>query len=205
MAAATCLSGKLDPPQVGDEDAALMLRARYGDEQALDFLIKKYRAPMLRFAFRMVRDRHAAEDVTQEVFLRVYRYRESYEISAKFTTWLYRIAGHVALNWMRDHARVRSHEPLELPRDSRMRRQFLDHTVRIDQWLLLQSRNDKLRCAVDQLPDRQRMIVHLHKFEEIECEEIAQMLGCSNQAVRSVLCRAYSSLRRRLGDSDWAD
>jgi RNA polymerase sigma-70 factor (ECF subfamily) len=201
---ASCLSGTLDPTRLCDPDAKLMLRAKRGDEEALAFLIQKHRAAILRFAYRMVRDHNSSEDIAQEIFLRVYRSRENYEVTAKFTTWLNRIAAHVALNWIRDHARVRSHETLDLPRGSRMRGQFFDHGIRIDEWLLRESRNSELRYAVDQLPDRQRTIVRLHKFQEIECEAIAQMLGCSNQAVRSALCRAYSSLRRHLAKSGCA-
>src|SRR6266849_6477306 len=154
--AASCLIGALDSPHIGDHDAELMLRAKHGDEEAFVLLIKKHRAPVLRFAYRMVRDRHASEDIAQEVFLRVHRYRENYEVTARFTTWLYRIAGRVALNWIRDHARARSHQPLDLPRGSPVRQQFFDHSIRIDEWLLRESRNHELRCAVAELPDRQR-------------------------------------------------
>jgi RNA polymerase sigma-70 factor (ECF subfamily) len=201
--AATCLTEALQTLSAHDCDESLMLRARSGDRQALDTLINRYRAAIIRFAYRMVKDRSAAEDIAQEVFLRVYRYREGYEVTAKFTTWLYRIAGRVALNWIRDHARARSHEPLELPRGSGLRRQFEDHTVRIDDWLMRENERDQLRRAVDVLPERQRAIVYLHKFEEIECAEIARMLGCSDQAVRSVLCRAYSNLREKLASNTW--
>src|SRR5215470_14154721 len=122
--AATCLTEALQTLTAHDCDESLMMRARSGDRQALDVLINRYRAPMIRFAYRMVKDRAAAEDIAQEVFLRVYRYREGYEVTAKFTTWLYRIAGRVALNWIRDHSRARSHEPLDLPCGSGLRRQF---------------------------------------------------------------------------------
>jgi RNA polymerase sigma-70 factor (ECF subfamily) len=186
-----------------DCDEELMMQAKRGDQRAFDLLFRQHRAPVQRFVFRMVRDRTEAEDITQEVFLRVYRYRDGYEVTAKFTTWLYRIAGHVTLNWIRDHSRSRYSEPLEPPAGSRPRRHFVDGTVRIDEWLLFQSRMAALRSAMDELPARQRQIVRLHKFEEMGCEEIASALGCSNQAVRSTLCRAYGKLREMLSaDAD---
>jgi RNA polymerase sigma-70 factor (ECF subfamily) len=190
--AATCHTGfQYEAADVPDPDAELMLRAKSGDPHAFDSLVRKHRAPILRYVLRLTRDRTSAEDVTQEVFLRVYRYRSNYEPSAKFTTWLYRIASHAAFNWIRDHHRARSHEPLE-------GRHFVDSSSRIDEWLAFQTSVSELLAAVQQLPDRQRQIVRLHKFEELGCEEIAERMGCSQQAIRSTLCRAYSNLRTRL-------
>ena len=196
--AALCHSGIMQPLGMIDPDAQLMMLAKRGDNAALDSLIRKHRAPVLRYAYRLVRDRAAAEDIAQEVFLRVHRYRSGYEVTAKFTTWLYRIAGHTALNWIRDHARAYSHEPLELPRGSRLRRQFVDNTIRIDEWLAFQSQVAQVRSAVNQLPERQRIVVVLNKYEGMACEEIAERMGCTNQAVRSTLCRAYHRLRASL-------
>ena len=79
-------------------DAEIMLRAKAGDQSAFDYLVQKYRRPMVSFMYRMARNTAAAEDLAQEVFLRVYRSRTSYEASAKFTTWLYRIATNLAVN-----------------------------------------------------------------------------------------------------------
>ncbi len=87
-------------------DAEIMLRAKAGDQSAFDYLVQKYRRPMVSFMYRMARNAAAAEDLAQEVFLRVYRSRASYEASAKFTTWLYRIATNLAVN----HARDTRHE-----------------------------------------------------------------------------------------------
>ena len=196
--AAICHTPLFETPDIPDRDAELMLRAKSGDRGAFDLLFKEHRAPIQRFVFRMIRDRAEAEDVTQEVFLRVYRYRQGYEVTAKFTTWLYRIAGHVTLNWIRDHSRFRQHQPLDVPRGVRPYKPFVDSAARIDDWLVFQHTVEELRSAIEELPERQRKIVFLHKFEELGCEEIAAALGCSSQAVRSVLCRAYSKLRERL-------
>src|SRR5713226_775750 len=87
-------------------DAEIMLRVKAGDDDAFDYLVQKYRRAMMHFMYRTTRTQAAAEDLAQEVFLRVYRSRQSYEASAKFTTWLYRIATNLAMN----HARDTKHE-----------------------------------------------------------------------------------------------
>ncbi|MGA9508145.1 MAG: sigma-70 family RNA polymerase sigma factor, partial [Candidatus Sulfotelmatobacter sp.] len=91
-------------------DAEIMLRVKTGDESAFDYLVQKYRRPLVSFMYRMARNTAAAEDLAQEVFLRVYRSRQTYEASAKFTTWLYRIATNLAVN----HARDTRHERPEV-------------------------------------------------------------------------------------------
>jgi len=89
-------------PPGGRSDAEIMLQVKAGDDAAFEYLVQKYRRPMVSFMFRMAHSSAAAEDLAQEVFLRVYRSRQSYEASAKFTTWLYRIATNLAVNHARD-------------------------------------------------------------------------------------------------------
>src|SRR5256885_15027375 len=84
-----------------DLDAQLMLRVKDGDEESFRLLLDKHRNPVVHFVHRMVQDRAVAEELGQEVFLRVFRSRETYEPTARFTTWLFRIATHLALNWLR--------------------------------------------------------------------------------------------------------
>src|ERR1700690_1135436 len=84
-------------------DIQLMLDVKAGDESSFDLLLQKYRSPLVNFLYRMVRDTATAEDLAQEVFLRVYRARKQYSPSAKFTTWLFRIATNLALNSVRDN------------------------------------------------------------------------------------------------------
>src|SRR5271165_6577657 len=103
-------AGALEPAMAGAEsytDAQVMLRVKAGDQSAFDFLVQKYRRPLVSFMYRMARNTAAAEDLAQEVFLRVYRSRQSYEASAKFTTWLYRIATNLAVNHARDTRKER--------------------------------------------------------------------------------------------------
>src|ERR1700719_4690710 len=96
-----------------DLDAQVMLRVRDGDEDSFRVLLDKHRNPVIHFIYRMVQDRAISEELAQEVFLRVYRSRETYEPTAKFTTWLYRIATHLALNWLRDQKNARSLQRLD--------------------------------------------------------------------------------------------
>ena len=184
---------------VADADALLMLSAGEGNVSAMETLVRKHRGGVRYYVYRMVRDYTVSEDLAQDVFLKVHRYRKGYRVTARFTTWLYRIAEHVALNWLRDNARSRSSEPLEATRgDDSNSRQFPDATPRVDELLMQQVVRSEVRRAVNQLPERQRVVVVMHKFEGLRCEEIARRLGCSHQAVRSLLCRAYATLRESL-------
>src|ERR1051326_3879394 len=96
-----------------DYDAELMLRVKEGDGASFGVLLEKHRYSVIHFLFRMVQNHAVAEELAQEVFLRVYRSRGTYEPTAKFTTWLFRIATHLALNWLRDGKNERSQERLD--------------------------------------------------------------------------------------------
>src|ERR1700722_15145761 len=102
-----------------DLDAQLMLRVRDGDEESFRVLLEKHRNPVVHFLYRMVRDEAVSEELSQEVFLRVYRSRGTYEPTAKFTTWLFRIATPLALNWLRDGRNERGQIRLDAPRDDK--------------------------------------------------------------------------------------
>src|SRR5215813_13209353 len=97
-----------------DSDAAVMLKVKSGDDAAFNYLVQKYRRAMVSYMFRMAHNSAAAEDLAQEVFLRVYRSRENYEPSAKFTTWLYRIATNLAVNHARDTRNERPEKQVSL-------------------------------------------------------------------------------------------
>jgi DNA-directed RNA polymerase specialized sigma24 family protein len=103
MAASIALSQGAFEAGVLERDAELMLRVRDGDEGSFVLLIRRHRSPVIHFLYRMIQNQAVAEELAQEVFLRVYRSRETYEPTAKFTTWVFRIASHLALNWIRDH------------------------------------------------------------------------------------------------------
>ena len=182
-----------------DTDAVLMLRVRDGDEECFRLLLNKHRNPVVNFLYRMVQDRAVAEELAQEVFLRIYRSRSRYEASARFTTWMFRIATHVALNSLRDRkserASRRSEEDLWRENPAR---EVPDLAPSVEQRMVSESRLQEVREAIGRLPEKQRAAVLMHKYEEMEYSQIAAVLECSESAVKSMLFRAYETLRSRL-------
>jgi len=181
-----------------DYDAQLMLRVKDGDGASFTELLEKHRSPVVHFLFRMVQDHAVAEELAQEVFLRVYRSRGTYEPTAKFTTWLFRIATHLALNWLRDGKNERGQERLDDVSGDGPIREVPDRRVTVEQRMLYEVRLDEVRRAISALPEKQRAAVLMHKYEEMEYSQIARALDCSESAVKSLLFRAYETLRARL-------
>jgi len=182
-----------------DIDAQLMLRVRDGDEDSIRVLLNKHRNPLVHFLFRMVQERAVSEELAQEVFLRMYRSRTTYEPTARFTTWMFRIATHVALNWLRDEKNARGHERLDEDRGGEMpARELPDRRPSVEQRMVYEARLQEIRDAIARLPEKQRAAVLMHKYEEMEYSQIAGVLECSESAVKSLLFRAYETLRSRL-------
>jgi RNA polymerase sigma-70 factor (ECF subfamily) len=181
-----------------DYDAELMLRVKGGDDASFGVLLEKHRNPVIHFLYRMVQNQAVAEELAQEVFLRVYRSRASYEPTAKFTTWLFRIATHLALNSLRDGKNDRRGESLDDVVDDQPVRQVSDDRPTIEQAMLYQARLGEVKKAIQTLPEKQRAAVLMHKYEEMEYAQIARALNCSESAVKSLLFRAYETLRARL-------
>jgi len=181
-----------------DFDAELMLRVKEGDGASFTILLEKHRLPVIHFLYRMVQNQAVAEELAQEVFLRVYRSRESYEPTAKFTTWLFRIATHLALNSLRDGKHRRMEEHLDDDSSETPVRQVSDQRPTVEQRMLHQSRMEEIRRAVATLPEKQRAAVLMHKYDEMEYSQIAKVLNCSESAIKSLLFRAYETLRARL-------
>ena len=181
-----------------DYDAELMLRVKEGDAASFDVLLQKHRSAVVHFLYRMVLNQAVAEELAQEVFLRVYRSRSTYEPTAKFTTWLFRIATHLALNALRDNKNERFQDRLDDDTSDLPIRQVSDSRPTVEQNMLYQARLAEVRKAVSMLPEKQRAAVLMHKYEEMEYSQIAKVLGCSESAVKSLLFRAYESLRARL-------
>ncbi len=182
-------------------DVQLMLDVKAGDDASFDFLLQKYRSPLVNFLYRMVRDAATAEDLAQEVFLRVYRARKQYSPSAKFTTWMFRIATNLALNSVRDNRHRKLETSLDAPlgdEPGALPRELPAREMRIDQHLLERDRCEFIRQAVESLPEKQRVAVLLHKYEEMDYAEIAKILDCSESALKSLLFRAYETLRAQL-------
>ena len=184
--------------QTRDRDAELMLRVRDGDQRSFELLLEKYRGPMIHFLHRMVQNDAVAEELSQEVFLRVFKSRGSYQPSAKFTTWLFRIGTHLALNWIRDGRNEKLQTSLDKETADGTSRQVPDRRRTVEQELLYQAKLREVRQAIQCLPAKQRAAVMMHKYEEMEYAQIASVIGCSEAAVKSLLFRAYEALRARL-------
>jgi len=190
------LMGVLPAP---DLDAQLMLRVRDGDDESFRVLLEKHRNPVVHFLYRMVQDEGVSEELSQEVFLRVYRSRGTYEPTARFTTWLFRIATHLALNWLRDGRNERGQVRLDDDGDGDAPlREVADRKPSVEQQMVYQARLREVRDAIALLPEKQRAAVLMHKYEEMEYSQIAGVLECSESAVKSLLFRAYETLRARL-------
>ena len=181
-----------------ERDAELMIRVREGDDTSFALLLERHRAPVVHFLYRMVLNQAVSEELAQEVFLRVYRSRATYEPTAKFTTWLFRIATHLALNWIRDGKKEKGHESLNEELLEGVERQVADPQPSVEQELVYQVKLREVRQAVEALPPKQRAAVLMHKYQGLGYAEIARVLRCSDSAVKSVLFRAYETLRSRL-------
>jgi RNA polymerase sigma-70 factor (ECF subfamily) len=183
-------------------DVQLMLGVKAGDDTSFELLLQRYRRPLVNFLYRMVRDSASAEDLAQEVFLRVYRARKDYAPNAKFTTWLFRIATNLALNALRDGRHRQLEVSIDQPMDYGEEEQHVievrDRAPAIEQQLIERDRASMIRQAVDALPEKQRAAVLLHKYMELDYAEIARILDCSESALKSLLFRAYEALRVQL-------
>jgi RNA polymerase sigma-70 factor (ECF subfamily) len=189
--------GEVDPAS----DAAVMLRVAAGDEGSFNFLVGKYHRPMIHFLYRMVHNQAVAEELAQEVFLRVYRARDSYRAEARFTTWLYRIATNLAVNHARDTRHERSAQTVYLDapdEETGATPDVADDEPTVEQRLLRDERMTAIRSHVMALPERQRMAVLMHKYQGMDYRQIGEVLKLSESATKSLLFRAYQTLREKL-------
>ena len=187
----------------GLTDADLMLRVKDGDDAAFDYLCEKYRRPMLGFMYRVARNTSVAEELAQEVFLRVYRARQTYNAEAKFSTWLYRIASNLSVNYVRDTKYERPEMSVSLDEpddDSGLTIDVADSSLNAEQSILRRERMEAIRKHVQALPERQREAVIMHKYQSMDYRQIADVLKISESATKSLLFRAYETLRDRLKD-----
>ena len=194
---------ELNYAQDESSDAAIMLRVAEGDESSFNYLVGKYHRSMISFLFRMVHNQAVAEELAQEVFLRVYRSRESYRAEAKFTTWLYRIATNLAVNHARDtrHERSAQNIYLDAPdEETGSTPDVADDEPTVEQRMVRDERMAQIRAHVFALPERQRMAVLMHKYQGMDYRQIGDVLKLSESATKSLLFRAYQTLREKLKD-----
>ncbi len=183
-----------------DPDAALMLRVKGGDIRAFESLMEKYKQPVINLVYRTLHDLSEAEDLAQNVFVQVYKSAHRYEVSARFSTWLFTIARNLCLNELRRRSRHPA-ESLDAtsPDGEQPARQFEDRRSTSAPDHLLQSELDaKIQEALDALPENQRIALLLCRQDELSYEEIARVLGCSLSATKSLIHRGRETLKDRL-------
>jgi RNA polymerase sigma-70 factor (ECF subfamily) len=186
-----------------DGDSAVMLRVRDGDDEAFNLLVSKYHRNMVHYMYRMTHNQAVAEELAQEVFLRVYRSRESYRAEARFSTWLYRIASNLGVNHARDTRHERTAHTIyldEQDRETGTTPDVADSKPNVEQDLVRQERMEAIRKHVMALPERQRNAVLMHKYQGLDYRQIGEVLKLSESATKSLLFRAYQTLRERLKD-----
>ncbi len=187
-----------------DPDVRLMLRVRNDEHGAFEELVDRFQHRLINILAHLCCQADEAEDLAQEVFLRVYRSRSEYHPQAKFSTWLFTIANNVALNALRRRIRKPSIQLTVTdsgPMGARPIESMLTaRTASPDHNLQFQELAQVIRNALDQLNDRQRMAVVLNKFEGMSYDEIAQVMGITTKAVKSLLSRARCQLRDLLKD-----
>lgn len=185
------------------DDAAIMLELRAGNMAAFDYLLEKYRRPIIHFMYRMVHNQAVAEELAQEVFLRVYRSRETYRAEARFSTWLYRIATNLGVNHARDTRKERNVATVyldEVDSETGTTPDVADSSIGAETGMLRDERLNAIKKHVLALPERQRMAVLMHKYEGLDYKQIGDVLKLSESATKSLLFRAYQTLREKLKD-----
>ena len=188
-------------PDQTDPDAVLMLRVKRGDRAAFATLVEKYKQPLFNFVFRTLRDETETEDVAQNTFLQVWKSRARYERTAKFTTWLFTIARNLCLNEIRRRSRhpAESLEETHPEHDDQPSRQYEDKKIFLPTQNVLHSElAKKIEEALAELPENQRTAILLCRQDEVSYEEIAEILGCSLSATKSIIHRGRETLKEKL-------
>jgi len=185
-----------------DSDESLMLRYRDGDVRAFELLVTRHRKALFNFILRFVRDTAQAEDVTQETFLRLVKGADAYERQAKFTTWLYTIARNLCVDASR-RGKHRKAASLDAPlSDDDGAASLLDllpdGTAGVDRQAQSRELGLRLRQAIEALPDEQREIFLLREVADLQFNEIAKVIGCSENTVKSRMRYALEKLREAL-------
>lgn len=183
-----------------DPDVQLMLQVRDGSAAAFEQLVERYQARLTGILEHLVPRQGQAEDLAQEVFMRVYRARESYQPTARFSTWLFTIANNVASNAIRKLSR-RKEVNLQMSQSGQSLTHPLENLAKDASGLMPARQLDRVEIsemvtlAIHSLGERQRMALLLSKYEQMGYEEIANAMGITIQAVKSLLSRARANLR----------
>lgn len=186
---------------VPDPDAALMLRVKQGDALAFEELVEKYKQPVMNLVYRTLPDATEAEDLAQHVFLQVYKSAHRYEVSAKFTTWLFTIARNLCLNEIRRRSRhpADSLDETYADNDEQPIRQVEDAKTFSPPDTMLQGElESKIEEALAELPEKQRTAILMCRGDELSYEDMAKILECSVSATKSLIHRGRETLKQKL-------
>ena len=188
------------PAYLSDPDVILMLEFKEGNKASFEKLMTTYFPRILNFIFRFIKNREIAEDLTQEVFIKVYNNGKNYQPKAKFKTWLYTIARNISLNEIRKNKQIIvSLDETVSSKEGVMSRQVADGTVmRADEEMQQEERAEMIRQAIKRLPENQQIAVVLRRYDNFSYDEIAQTMGTTSKAVKSLLSRAKEHLKNRL-------
>jgi RNA polymerase sigma-70 factor (ECF subfamily) len=186
--------------RAAEQDLAWMSRIKVGDTEALRELIEAHQHRVIGTVAKMLGDETDAEDIAQQVFVRIWRSAPRYQPTAKFTTWLFKITRNLVFNELR---RRRRHASFSLDRtiddDGERPMHTADHTSKApDSALLDEEMQTAIQTAIDELPEVQRMAIVLRRYDDISYEEIGEILDLSVPAVKSVIFRARAELRQKL-------
>ena len=185
---------------LSDPDVHLMLEFQKGNKSSFEKLMERNYKRVFNLIYRFVASHEIAEDLTQEVFIKVYHAASSYRPQAKFQTWLYQIAKNISLNELRRHKNkdVSLDETFETE-DGELKREIADtRTLNPSEEMTQQETIEEIQAAIKSLPENQRMAVILRRYENLSYEDIAKAMNCSVEAVKSLLNRAKESLKEKL-------
>lgn len=187
-------------PYLSDPDVSLMSRFQEGDKGAFEALMQKYYPRLLNFIYRYLGDKELAEDLAQEVFIRVYKSASHYAPRAQFKTWLYRIARNLSLNQLRRNKYKTVSLDGKISKDGETLNWEVEdkNSLRPDEHLIRSETAQRVRQAIYALPERQRVVVILYRFEDFSYREIAKTMKISEKAVKSLLSRARENLKNAL-------
>jgi RNA polymerase sigma-70 factor (ECF subfamily) len=181
----------------------LMARVAKGDRYAFEALVKRHQKRVLNLVYRLIGDKARAEDLAQEVFIRVWKAAGRYKLTAQFNTWIYRITTNLCLNELKSSRHREFFFPFlrtkeEDPEEDYLER-HIDWTQSPEELLIAAETNRQVSAALRSLPAQQRFAVVLKRYDGLSYDEIARILGCSVSAVDSLLVRAKRNLRKKLG------
>lgn len=175
-----------------DQNKELIKKVVEGDEVAFEQLVKKYEHSVLNTVHRYIGNHDEAEDIAQEVFIKVWRHAKSFKGKSKFSTWLYRIVVNQCLNYRSKHKE--RHASL----DEIMEQGKTPESLKVEIEFERQRKSKIVRKAINELPKRQRIALVLSKFEGKSYREIAQIMGVSLSSVESLIFRARGTLKKKL-------